>query len=41
MKVIPSELVYGQEAVLPVEIGLQSLREPGRIAYRLRSIMNG
>jgi hypothetical protein len=26
MKVTPFELVYGQEAVLPVEIGLQSLR---------------
>jgi hypothetical protein len=26
MKVAPFELVYGQEAVLPVEIGLQSLR---------------
>jgi hypothetical protein len=26
MKVTPFELVYGQEVVLPVEIGLQSLR---------------
>jgi hypothetical protein len=26
MKVTPFELVYGQESVLPVEIGLQSLR---------------
>jgi transposase InsO family protein len=28
-KVTPFELVYGQEAVLPVEIGLQSLRVTG------------
>jgi hypothetical protein len=30
MKVTPFELVYGQEAVLPVEIGLQSLRVIGQ-----------
>jgi hypothetical protein len=30
MKVTPFELVYGQEAVLPVEIGLQSLRVTGQ-----------
>jgi hypothetical protein len=30
MKVTPFELVCGQEAVLPVEIGLQSLRVTGR-----------
>jgi hypothetical protein len=29
MKVTPFELVYGQEVVLPVEIGLQSLRVTG------------
>jgi hypothetical protein len=29
MKVTPFELVYGQEAVLPMEIGLQSLRVTG------------
>jgi hypothetical protein len=29
-KVIPFELVYGQEAVLPVEIGLQNLRVIGQ-----------
>jgi hypothetical protein len=29
-KVIPFELVYGQQAVLPVEIGLQSLRVTGQ-----------
>jgi hypothetical protein len=29
-KVIPFELVYGQEAVLPMEIGLQSLRVTGQ-----------
>jgi transposase InsO family protein len=29
MKVTPFELVYGQEAVLPVEIGLQSLKVTG------------
>jgi hypothetical protein len=29
-KVTPFELVYGQEAVLPVEIGLQSLRVTGQ-----------
>jgi transposase InsO family protein len=29
MKVTPFELVYGQEAVLPVEVGLQSLRVTG------------
>jgi hypothetical protein len=29
-KVTPFELVYGQEAVLPVEIGLQSLRIIGQ-----------
>jgi hypothetical protein len=29
-KVTPSELVYGQEAVLPVEIGLQNLRVTGQ-----------
>jgi hypothetical protein len=29
-KVIPFELVYGQEAVLPVEIGLYSLRVTGQ-----------
>jgi hypothetical protein len=28
-KVTPFELVYGQEAVLPVKIGLQSLRVTG------------
>jgi hypothetical protein len=28
-KVTPFELVYGQEAVLPVEIGLQNLRVTG------------
>jgi hypothetical protein len=28
-KVLPFELEYGQEAVLPVEIGLQSLRVTG------------
>jgi hypothetical protein len=32
-KVTPFELVYGQEAVLPREIGLQNLRVTGRIAY--------
>jgi hypothetical protein len=30
MKVTPFELVYGQEAVLPMEIGLQSLRVTGQ-----------
>jgi hypothetical protein len=30
MKVTPFELVYGQEAVLPMEIGLQSLRVIGQ-----------
>jgi transposase InsO family protein len=30
MKVTPSELVYGQEVVLPMEIGLQSLRVTGQ-----------
>ncbi len=30
MKVTPFELVYGQEAVLPVEIGLQSFRVTGQ-----------
>jgi hypothetical protein len=29
-KVIPFDLVYGQEAVLPVEIGLQNLRVTGQ-----------
>jgi hypothetical protein len=29
-KVTPFELVYGQEVVLPVEIGLQSLRVTGQ-----------
>jgi hypothetical protein len=29
-KVTPFELIYGQEAVLPVEIGLQSLRIIGQ-----------
>jgi hypothetical protein len=29
-KVTPFELVYGQEAMLPVEIGLQSLRLTGQ-----------
>jgi hypothetical protein len=29
-KVTPFELVYGQEAVLPVEIGLQNLRVTGQ-----------
>jgi hypothetical protein len=29
-KVTPFELVYGQEAVLPMEIGLQSLRATGQ-----------
>jgi hypothetical protein len=29
MKVTPFELVYGQEAVLPMEIGLQSVRVTG------------
>jgi transposase len=39
-KVNPFEFVYGQEAVLPVEIGLQHLRVTGQVAYRLRSITN-
>jgi hypothetical protein len=30
MRVTPFELVYGQEVVLPVEIGLQSLRVTGQ-----------
>jgi hypothetical protein len=30
MKITPFELVYGQEVVLPVEIGLQSLRVTGQ-----------
>jgi hypothetical protein len=30
MKVTPFELVFGQEAVLPVEMGLQSLRVTGQ-----------
>jgi hypothetical protein len=30
MKITPFELAYGQEAVLPMEIGLQSLRVTGQ-----------
>jgi hypothetical protein len=37
-KVTPFELAYGQEVVLPVEIGLQSLRVNDQVVYRLRSI---
>jgi hypothetical protein len=33
MKVTPFELVYGQEAVLPMEIGLHSLRVIDRVVY--------
>jgi hypothetical protein len=40
MKVTPFELVYGEEVVLPMEIGLHSLRVTSRVVYRLRSIMS-
>jgi hypothetical protein len=39
-KVTPFELVYDQEAVLPVEIGLQNLRVIGQDSLLVRSIMN-
>jgi hypothetical protein len=38
MKVIPFELVFGQQAVLPMETGLQSLRVTDRAIYWLWSI---
>jgi transposase InsO family protein len=37
-KVTPFELLYGQEAVLSVEVSLQNLRLPGKIICRLRNI---
>jgi hypothetical protein len=39
-KVTPFELVYGQEAVLPIEVNLQVCEQLVRIRYRLRYMVS-